>query len=390
MSKPPPAPPSTISAASTPPSTTSSQALEKKSAGAIDAVGEQVALVAERLQKRHDDSVQRLSDRIAETAASARPLDGAEVDRLADRLDERVKESERRSAEAIGQIGEQVARVADRLQITTHRSAARSFEHRLDDRAARTTRTSSRDVLSDVQRRMEEVGEQSAASPGADAQDRLLAGPPPRSRSRTCAGAASPPPAKSRATSPSSTTNTLFSTMTIRPQTSSKAGSLPPPWPLSKPADAHSETADIVGVEPPPFDRKPDSREAHLVRRRARRLRSPPCSLSGEAARDIEDLLETDDVLLGPPPAAGEFVADLPPDDSREKLSAGYLDEARRAARQGRRVAPVTAKKGMGKGPLIASGMLAVAVAGGAALTVMRGKQEAPARRLRQARSVRA
>ncbi|RYG35462.1 MAG: hypothetical protein EON93_06550, partial [Burkholderiales bacterium] len=91
-------------------------ALEKRSAGAIDAVGEQVALVAERLQQRHDESVRRLSDRIAETATSDRSLDNGDIDRLADRLDERVKESERRSAEAIGQIGEQVARVADRLQ----------------------------------------------------------------------------------------------------------------------------------------------------------------------------------------------------------------------------------------------------------------------------------
>ena len=61
-------------------------------------------------------------------------------------------------------------------------------------------------------------------------------------------------------------------------------------------------------------------------------------------AKRIEDLLETDDVFLGPPPAAGEFVADLPSDDSREKLAPGYLEEARRAARQGRRIAPVTAR----------------------------------------------
>src|SRR5262249_42949667 len=35
------------------------------------------------------------------------------------------------------------------------------------------------------------------------------------------------------------------------------------------------------------------------------------------------------------------------------------------------------AKKGLGKGPLIASAALAVAVAGGGVMTVMRGKQEA-------------
>jgi hypothetical protein len=43
-----------------------------------------------------------------------------------------VKDSERRSAEAIGQIGEQVARVADRLQ-TQHAESLRAFETRLAD-----------------------------------------------------------------------------------------------------------------------------------------------------------------------------------------------------------------------------------------------------------------
>jgi hypothetical protein len=131
-------------------------------------------------------------------------------------------------------------------------------------------------------------------------------------------------------------------------------------------------------VEPPPFDRK-TAHDAHLFSDEADPVPAAMPPASGEVAKRIEDLLETDDVFLGPPPAAGEFVADLPSDDSREKLAPGYLEEARRAARQGRRIAPVTAKKGIGKGPLIASGMLAVAVAGGAAFTVMRGKQEAQA-----------
>src|SRR5690606_3128154 len=86
--------------------------------------------------------------------------DNSEIDRLADRLDERVKESERRSAEAIGQIGEQVARVADRLQ-TQHAESLRAFEARLTD-SGRNYENKLTDVLSEVQRRMEEVGEQSA------------------------------------------------------------------------------------------------------------------------------------------------------------------------------------------------------------------------------------
>jgi hypothetical protein len=80
-----------------------------------------------------------------------------------------------------------------------------------------------------------------------------------------------------------------------------------------------------------------------------------------------------------PPAGPRRFVADLPSDESRERLSAAYLEEARRAARQGRRVTTVESggRKGIGKGPLIASAVLTVAVAGGAAFTVMRGKQEA-------------
>jgi localization factor PodJL len=109
------------------------------------------------------------------------------------------------------------------------------------------------------------------------------------------------------------------------------------------------------------------------------RLHLPPPADLG-AASSIDDLMEPDDALLGPagPPASG-FVADLPSDESRERLSATYLEEARRAARQGRRVTTVESggRKGIGKGPLIASAVLTVAVAGGAAFTVMRGKQEA-------------
>lgn len=349
-------------------------ALEKKSAGAIDAVGEQVALVAERLQKRHDDSVQRLSDRIAETAVSARPLDGAEVDRLADRLDERVKESERRSAEAIGQIGEQVARVADRLQ-SQHIEALRSFEHRLND-SGKNYENKLSDVLSEVQRRMEEVGEQSAASLAP--MHKTVSSLARRLESLEDVRKGGQP-AASEVTRDIPVVYDEYVVLDDDDPAADILESRIAPAALAavEAADAHSETADVVGVEPPPFDRKLDSREAHLFADEPAAPVAAPAPLSGEAARDIEDLLETDDVVLGPPPAAGEFVADLPSDDSREKLSASYLDEARRAARQGRRIAPVTAKKGMGKGPLIASGVLAVAVAGGAAITVMRGKQEA-------------
>lgn len=347
------------------------QALEQRSAGAIDAVGEQVALVAERLQQRHDESVRRLSDRIAETAASGRSLDNSEVDRLADRLDERVKESERRSAEAIGQIGEQVARVADRLQ-TQHAESLRAFETRLVD-SGRNYENKLTDVLSEVQRRMEEVGDQSAAllapmQKTVSSLARRLEGLEDTRRDALVA-----PEVTRDIPVVSDDFVILDDDLTELPDEPVIA---PAALAAVELADAVADNDDIVGVEPPPFDRKTDPRDAHLFSEEPAAVAAPAPPPSGEDAARIEDLLEADDELLGPAPA-GEFIADLPSDDSREKLSAGYLEEARRAARQGRRVAPVPAKKGLGKGPLIASGMLAVAVAGGAAFTVMRGKQEA-------------
>lgn len=343
-------------------------ALEKRSAGAIDAVGEQVALVAERLQKRHDETAQRLSDRIAETAVASRPLDGAELDRLADHLDERVKESERRSAEAIGQIGEQVARVADRLQ-NQHIEALRSFEHRLAD-SGRSYEAKLNDVMSDLQGRMQEISDQSAVAHAP--------------MQKTVTSLARRVEAMEDGRRGSTPADAVTRDIPVVPDEYVVLDDDPSDVPLEgkvapaalaavERADMSADTAGIVGVEPPPFDRKTDPRDAHLFADEPA-LTPPP--VSGEVAQRIDDLLEPDDVVLGPPPAAGEFVADLPADDGREKLAPNYLAEARRAAREGRSVAPVTAKKGIGKGPLIASGMLAVAVAGGAAFTVMRGKQE--------------
>ncbi len=345
------------------------QALEKRSAGAIDAVGEQVALVAERLQKRHDETIQRLSDRIAETASASRPLEGAEIDRLADRLDERVKESERRSAEAIGQIGEQVARVADRLQ-GQHIEALRSFEHRLEE-SGRTYESRLADVMSELQGRMQDLSDQSAnaLNPMQKTVTSIARRIEKLEDTRRGGPVAAPEVTRDIPVVPDE-----YIVLDDDPVDEILEPKIAPAAlaALAK-ADEGVDTDSIVGVEPPPFDRKTDPRDAHLFSEETPAA-APP---SAEAANNIDDLLEADADMFSTPPPAGEFVADLPADDSREKLSGGYLEEARRAARQGRRIAPVSAKKGLGKGPLIASGMLAVAVAGGAAFTVMRGKQEA-------------
>lgn len=347
-------------------------ALEKRSAGAIDAVGEQVSLVAERLQQRHDENIQRLSDRIGETSQNSHALDSVEIDRLADRLDERVRESERRSAEAISQIGEQVARAVERLQ-SQAQDSQRAFEARLAD-SGRSYESRLSDVLSEVQRRMDESADQTAAAMSpvqktVSSLARRLEG-----LEDTHHGPAEPEVTRdipilsddyiildddTEAHAPQPISDSVFAAIDT--------------------AVAPLETNDIVGVEPPPFDIPSEPRDAHLFEEGPA---PQPQAQGGEPAQRIEDLLEADDEFLGPPPApqvqAQGFVADLPADEGRERLSASYLEEARRAARQGRRIDPSigSGRKGIGKGPLIASAVLTVAVAGGAAFTVMRGKQE--------------
>lgn len=343
-------------------------ALEKRSATAIDTVGEQVAIVAERLQRRHDESVQRLSDRMAETAAAAQPLDGKEIDRLADRLDERVKESEHRSAQAISQIGEQVARAVERLQ-SQAQDSQRAFEARLTD-SGRSYETKLADVLAEVQSRMEESSEQAAAA--LTPVQKTMASLARRLETiedKRRGGHDEPEVSRDIQAVPDD--YILVDDATDVRQENGPSADFGP----DGQADEIAETDDIVGVEPPPFDRRPDPRDAHLFEDGAAALAG-----GAEPANRIEDLLEADDDLLGPaPPPVEGFVADLPADDGRERLSTGYLEEARRAARQGRRVETtlVSTRKGIGKGPLIASAVLTVAVAGGAAFTVMRGKQDA-------------
>jgi localization factor PodJL len=343
------------------------QVFEQRSASAIDAVGSQVAVVAERLQRRHDESIKQLADRISESAVESRALDPAEIERLADRLDERVKESERRSAEALGQIGEQVARVADRLQ-NQHVESLRNFEARLAD-SGRNHETRLSEVLADMSRRMEEIGEQSASTLApvhktVSSIARRLENLEDFSRSRAV-GATDPEVSRDI---PAVTDDFVL----LDDDSDLLAPRLPP---VVIP-EVDDRDGGIAGVEPPPFDRGPD---AHLFGEDPPAPAEAPAPVA-EPARNIEDLLDTDDVVLAATsPVGNGFVADLPVDDFRDRPAPGYIEQARRAAREGRPAAlsGSSGRKGIGKGPLIASAALAVAVAGGGVLTVMRGKQEA-------------
>src|SRR5690606_13559481 len=273
------------------------QALEQRSAAAIDGVGEQVTLVAERLQRRHEESIKQLGDRIDE-APAARPFDPADMDRLADRLDERVRESERRSAEPIGQIGEQVARVADRLQ-SQHLESLRSLETRLAD-SGRSHEARLNEVLADMQRRMDEVGEQSAASLApvhktVSSLARRLEGLEDGTGSRPLHA-----PSVSRDPPGDADAFVFIEDLDTNSPTAPAASA------ALAAIDAAPE-GGIVGVEPPPFDRG-DGRDAHLF------ADAPPAddasSTEPPPARSIEDLLDTDDVILdGPPPGAESIVS---------------------------------------------------------------------------------
>jgi len=338
------------------------QASERQSAAAITSVGDQVAVVAERLQRRHDESIQRLGARLDDVSGA--PDAAEDFNRFAEKFDERVRDSERRSAEAIGQIGEQVARVADRLQ-TQHQESLRVIEGRLAE-SGRTHETRLADALADMSRRLDEIGDQSSASLGpvrntVSSIARRLA-----SLEDGAPASLGPPPFAPSA-SPSSSSDAYLVIDDL-----GGAGA-----PASHGLDL-DDSRDIVGVEPPPFSHGGDtdlfSEESVF----------PSSSHESDVvpANAIDDLVDTDDMLLQPPPYANDFVVDLPPDDPADRPPLDYLAEARRAAIQGRRV-PIEAahaaasRKGVGRGPLVASAALALAVAGGGAWTVMRGKQEA-------------
>ncbi len=364
---------------------------ERRSAGAIDAVGEQVGVMAERLQRRHDENVQRLSDRIEEMRIAE--LSSEDFNRFAQTFDDRVRESERRSAEAIGQIGEQVARAAERLQ-SQHLESLRMLETRLTN-SGRQHESRLQEALTDMSRRMDEIGEQSSMALNpvhktVSSLARRLAAVEDGVQMEVKAPARTvepPIPELPAHGLPVPEMPEDFEFLDDFPDPDAKpvdpavaAGVTDPP------AGVDEETHDIVGVEPPPFDRTPD---AQLFSKD-----TPPlphdapeatAELAAEDATDIEDLLDTDDVLLAPEESpADEIFADLPADAVDDIRGPDYLVEARRAAMQGRRVPLATQtaakeKHSIGRGPLIASAALAVAVAGGSAWTVMRGKQEAAA-----------
>lgn len=370
--------------------------LERRSAAAIDAVGEQVALVAERLQKRHEDDVRTLSARVDQAASQPGGLAPADLDGLVRRIDDRVQDSERRSAEAISQMGEQVARMGERLQ-SQQETSLRTIEERLTE-SDRSHQSRLADALADMSRRLEEIGDAGAAALApvhktvssiaqrvAEIEDRIILPGQQPARAEPAAAAALDP-------------DDDF--IVLDDTTSGSTSTAPGDDRLVSDRDMFDAggEADVLdrsiaggeaGVEPPPFDSdlfgdspgRPAASTSQIETIGIEEYSSDDLNrLPGDDAANIEDLLDTDDMLLDESRPDEDFFADLPPVDQAERPSAAYLEEARRAARHGRRVAVAPSgdaarRRGIGRGPIVASTAIALAVAAGGAYTLMRGKQ---------------
>ena len=125
-----------------------------------DAKAETDALREEmiRFTNTLDDRLEYLESREDETFEKI----SGEVDKLAGRLDERAIESEKRSAKAIGQIGEQVAGVSRRIEQRQH-AALKAFAEKLDETQKRQDARLT-GALSSVSERLERMQEQSITS----------------------------------------------------------------------------------------------------------------------------------------------------------------------------------------------------------------------------------
>lgn len=121
---------------------------EARDTSSIDRISNEVEQLADKLNERVEESEKRSATAIEQVG-----------EQLADKLNARVEESEKRSATAIEQVGEQVSSVAERLE---HRQAQalQEFSAKLDERTkSHEARLSS--ALTNVSDRLEQIQEQS-------------------------------------------------------------------------------------------------------------------------------------------------------------------------------------------------------------------------------------
>lgn len=141
-------------------------ATEERQSRSMETVSSQVSRMSTSFDQRirdvetRDDTaageaVRGEIERLGETVS-------ARIDTLADQIDHRVSDSETRSAQAIEQIGEQVASVASRLQ-QRQDSAIKTMATQMEEDRKRTDVRLS-DALSNVSERLEHMQAQSTAS----------------------------------------------------------------------------------------------------------------------------------------------------------------------------------------------------------------------------------
>jgi localization factor PodJL len=349
---------------------------ERRNLAALGEVGEQVAMVAERMQRRHEESIQRLSSRIEETRRGADD-DGPDIAAIAERFDDRIRESERRSASAIAQIGEQVARVADRLQ-TQHKDSMRALEGLLTD-SGRAHEARLADALSDMTRRLDEIGEQTTGAMGPvhstmSSIARRVARLEDREPAESDRSAQRPfPPGSFPAES-----GNLYDED------------------VSEPAASDDFISDLVAGITAELERKPSASEtpasapvrktfADIQAERAALATGKPQPQAVDELlpfQELDDLLDVDEEFLDPERQGAVRFAPLPfaePPPPAAPEASGRIGRTRpaqvKAGPPAGQAAPRRASIGA---PIAAASAIALAVAGGTTWTLMRGKQEPP------------
>jgi localization factor PodJL len=141
-------------------------ATEERQTRAMETVSSQV----NRMSSSFDERIREVEarDDTAATEAMRAQFErlgetvSARIDTLAERVDQRVTESETRSADAIEQIGEQVATVASRLQKRQDDAVKAIATHMEENRKRTDARLS--DALSNVSDRLEQIQSQSTSA----------------------------------------------------------------------------------------------------------------------------------------------------------------------------------------------------------------------------------
>jgi localization factor PodJL len=134
------------------------EAVEQRSALAIEAMGREVLTMAETLNRRVQSAEQRSAEAIEQVGGEIARIAGAvenrlgrvdqlhaealerlgtEIGRITDRLTDRLIQSERRAAQAIDDVGEQVSKVTERIE-QRHERASTDLAERIRQSEERT------------------------------------------------------------------------------------------------------------------------------------------------------------------------------------------------------------------------------------------------------------